>query len=154
MRGLIPAHAGKTEDAPMLTSCARAHPRSRGENQHVEPYLPSTWGSSPLTRGKLLWRDYRRHVRGLIPAHAGKTAISCSMLGSMWAHPRSRGENSLDTQGNRAALGSSPLTRGKRRRTRSSESLSGLIPAHAGKTMPARTPLAKIPAHPRSRGEN
>ena len=50
--------------------------------------------------------------------------------------------------------GSSPLTRGKRfGRVRSSRP-SGLIPAHAGKTRPARNPRARAWAHPRSRGEN
>ena len=30
---LIPAHAGKTRDVSTSTTCAPAHPRSRGENQ-------------------------------------------------------------------------------------------------------------------------
>ena len=31
-RGLIPAHAGKTDVVAQMTSTMRAHPRSRGEN--------------------------------------------------------------------------------------------------------------------------
>ena len=50
--------------------------------------------------------------------------------------------------------GSSPLTRGKRRVHRQAEALHRLIPAHAGKTMRARSPAARFRAHPRSRGEN
>ena len=71
--------------------------------------------------------------------------------------------------------GSSPLTRGKRRRTRSRRSSpvahprsrgennqrmraapapSWLIPAHAGKTRGVRPPPRGRSAHPRSRGEN
>ena len=50
--------------------------------------------------------------------------------------------------------GSSPLTRGKREQRLARRVLSGLIPAHAGKTVRARTPAARFRAHPRSRGEN
>ena len=52
-RGLIPAHAGKTDRTP-------AH-RCRDH------------GSSPLTRGKREHEERRTAKRGLIPAHAGKT---------------------------------------------------------------------------------
>ena len=52
------------------------------------------------------------------------------------------------------ASGSSPLTRGKRA-GRFDRSVNGrLIPAHAGKTGPSRTPVRLSGAHPRSRGEN
>ena len=52
------------------------------------------------------------------------------------------------------AIGSSPLTRGKLDVGRQSVIVSGLIPAHAGKTCRdlSRTSIRR--AHPRSRGEN
>ena len=50
--------------------------------------------------------------------------------------------------------GSSPLTRGKRRRYDAGDRSSGLIPAHAWKTTPRNCPAWPGPAHPRSRGEN
>ena len=50
--------------------------------------------------------------------------------------------------------GSSPLTRGKHGRLVASHGLSGLIPAHAGKTGRGRGPRGGGRAHPRSRGEN
>ena len=53
-----------------------------------------------------------------------------------------------------AALGSSPLTRGKRPDAREDAGYQGLIPAHAGKTSPARRASSVTRAHPRSRGEN
>ena len=91
---------------------------------------------------------------GLIPAHAGKTTLPGSRAGRRRAHPRSRGENvsmaPLGSQG----WGSSPLTRGKRRDHCLSTDDPGLIPAHAGKTPPRRTPSSLTGAHPRSRGEN
>ena len=73
--GLIPAHAGKT---PRLdpTSCSRrAHPRSRGENEVVHEVHPRVQGSSPLTRGKPRRAVPHHQPDGLIPAHAGKTAV-------------------------------------------------------------------------------
>ena len=71
--GLIPAHAGKTRSSAGAESGQGAHPRSRGENPLWEFDSFQARGSSPLTRGKLLRRDYRRVLHGLIPAHAGKT---------------------------------------------------------------------------------
>ena len=50
------------------------------------------------------------------------------------AHPRSRGENRLIHWPPRTLVGSSPLTRGKRRSHSSPVLVAGLIPAHAGKT--------------------
>ena len=50
--GLIPAHAGKTLAGAGLALGFTAHPRSRGENSRTTAIAASTWGSSPLTRGK------------------------------------------------------------------------------------------------------
>ena len=91
--GLIPAHAGKTDQAENHNSQHGAHPRSRGENWCPEDVDDSGLGSSPLTRGKP-WRIFRLVRRaGLIPAHAGKTSISPRASTHRSAHPRSRGEN-------------------------------------------------------------
>ncbi len=51
-------------------------------------------------------------------------------------------------------LGSSPLTRGKRRYPAAAGLDDRLIPAHAGKTRRAGTTANPSGAHPRSRGEN
>ena len=72
--GLIPAHAGKTQISTPNGPLRGAHPRSRGEN-HFEYARPETVkGSSPLTRGKHVPLNKRPFLRGLIPAHAGKTS--------------------------------------------------------------------------------
>ena len=52
-RGLIPAHAGKTNGPAPPPGRGRAHPRSRGENNHSRMDSTARPGSSPLTRGKL-----------------------------------------------------------------------------------------------------
>ena len=72
--GLIPAHAGKTFAAHAFNTVGRAHPRSRGENDTRGSLVLLSWGSSPLTRGKLRRRCRGVAVGGLIPAHAGKTS--------------------------------------------------------------------------------
>ena len=173
-RGLIPAHAGKTEHVGALSGLLGAHPRSRGEN------------TSPPQR--------ERVCDGLNPTHAGKTAAHERNKQLVWAHPHSRGENFASvlmlrstvgasplTQGKRhdpdhhsastvlprsqgenkqllvaaaSQRGSSPLTRGKRDRLRELRLELGLIPAYAGKT--TRAPHSPSPrrAHPHSRGEN
>ena len=70
------------------------------------------------------------------------------------AHPRSRGENCDVVRAVFCWLGSSPLTRGKQGADMNFDNLTGLIPAHAGKTPMARQPEMVRRAHPRSRGEN
>ena len=70
-------------------------------------------GSSPLTRGKLHTARDERRLEGLIPAHAGKTPSRSPRLSLAGAHPRSRGENQIDSKAGNRLPGSSPLTRGK-----------------------------------------
>ena len=92
---LIPAHAGKTRCGSVLAGWCGAHPRSRGENSRWSSLRRARYGSSPLTRGKLGVGDVGDGGHGLIPAHAGKTRRASCRLATHWAHPRSRGENSV-----------------------------------------------------------
>ena len=153
-RGLIPAHAGKTGARPRRRLGSPAHPRSRGENGECARQGPASLGSSPLTRGKLLREDYVPTKRRLIPAHAGKTGTMPGAGPSLWAHPRSRGENLYCGKRGFDGRGSSPLTRGKPVPALADSGAGGLIPAHAGKTAARQRPLSAQGAHPRSRGEN
>ena len=111
---LIPAHAGKTAEGQRPVHERAAHPRSRGENRRRRR------PADPPHR--------------LIPAHAGKTPPRCPGRHKRWAHPRSRGENRHGTHADGLSLGSSPLTRGKPAHFAFLSCLTGLIPAHAGKT--------------------
>ena len=151
---LIPAHAGKTGSQGRGRSSGSAHPRSRGENTADDALTAQPAGSSPLTRGKLPSRQPFQFSLGLIPAHAGKTTRRYPDRCGNAAHPRSRGENLADlmhqvphlgssplTRGKhpgvdkeRGDIGSSPLTRGKQNEVTEAMEMSGLIPAHAGKT--------------------
>ena len=111
-------------------------------------------GSSPLTRGKQASRVSDQQSNRLIPAHAGKTPRKRGLSTSRAAHPRSRGENRGFPIPQERGGGSSPLTRGKRRRPHERRGSRGLIPAHAGKTSSSCLAGGLRPAHPRSRGEN
>ena len=152
--GLIPAHAGKTALAASPSGSWRAHPRSRGENGHRLPRPRVLPGSSPLTRGKLKQGLQHGAPKGLIPAHAGKTRVVSVVVPGLGAHPRSRGENAALSTSCTSVVGSSPLTRGKRRTRLEARGCRGLIPAHAGKTRASPQPASQRRAHPRSRGEN
>ena len=151
---LIPAHAGKTVKRPDSSPARPAHPRSRGENGGLLSHFSGERGSSPLTRGKpgvLPGRDRRGR---LIPAHAEKTSFRSVTATPTAAHPRSRGENTVRTSRTETFKGSSPLTRGKLVEAKGQGHRFRLIPAHAGKTLPAPQQLPAASAHPRSRGEN
>ena len=154
LQGLIPAHAGKTGTASLPSSRPRAHPRSRGENVGAVAVGDVVAGSSPLTRGKLFRPPGKRYPGRLIPAHAGKTAATAGPNHHARAHPRSRGENLAPMGSLGGSGGSSPLTRGKPAPRSSPLGLSGLIPAHAGKTAREYEEWLGDGAHPRSRGEN
>ena len=151
---LIPAHAGKTYCQDCRALILPAHPRSRGENLVSAVQVGNAGGSSPLTRGKRAGHGRGPGPEGLIPAHAGKTGCRLARGIGARAHPRSRGENDGQAAHHCVRAGSSPLTRGKRDVGQHVTFLSGLIPAHAGKTWtwPGRNP--RPTAHPRSRGEN
>ena len=131
---LIPAHAGKTRIGCVSHFGFSAHPRSRGENLDENGKPRKKRGSSPLTRGKRLAHVQRYADNRLIPAHAGKTMRRQRRRGKSRAHPRSRGENVVPKIKAAAAVGSSPLTRGKLWDSLATPSDQRLIPAHAGKT--------------------
>ena len=133
---LIPAHAGKTWREDTTRSISWAHPRSRGENPPRPQILRPPAGSSPLTRGKRRPMSMTAQNVRLIPAHAGKTWNTLIIRSTMGAHPRSRGENRPMIAMCAVLLGSSPLTRGKQLQARNRVCVVGLIPAHAGKTLP------------------
>ena len=69
----IPACAGKTSTASILTQGLPEHPRVRGENCEGRVSLSVYIGTSPRAQGKqktvLAWCYFRRNI----PACAGKT---------------------------------------------------------------------------------
>ena len=152
--GIIPAHAGKTRRGALSALCLPDHPRSRGENVTTVIASPGSPGSSPLTRGKQCEAPGLHEDAGIIPAHAGKTSPTCNATPTTWAHPHSRGENTISSTEPITLGGSSPLTRGKPHRDRVLGHEGGLIPTHTRKTSCPDSSPSPTRAHPRSRGEN
>ena len=110
----IPAHAGKT---PRTISCViwvTEHPRARGENALFHARNAFALGTSPRTRGKLIF----------LPV----------WLCSGSEHPRARGENQSTVRNPTTQRGTSPRTRGKLEVGPARCCPDRNIPAHAGKT--------------------
>ena len=129
-RRIIPAYAGSTGDAFMLTT--------------------SGWGSSPHTRGARLHRQDERVARGIIPAYAGSTESDVSGAVEVEDHPRIRGEHAWSPATVSSAFGSSPHTRGALRgddapqervgdhpRIRGEHGPSGTLRCHCRRIIPA-----------------
>ena len=153
-RRLIPAHAGKTSFFLTDTPRPTAHPRACGENLvHFVERVHSP-GSSPRMRGKPTKGTSRFFFIGLIPAHAGKTAVEAGNPRVTRAHPRACGENGLLCGGLSDGPGSSPRMRGKQDLRIHATPCIGLIPAHAGKTPFHGNGRGSVGAHPRACGEN
>ncbi len=151
---LIPVGAGKTLFLQRPSHDGWAHPRWCGENQ-CGPSIPRMGkGSSPLVRGKPQTEAPAASKKRLIPVGAGKTLFLQRPSHDGWAHPRWCGENWNLTEKKDRGVGSSPLVRGKHFGKPFSCGNDGLIPAGAGKTLPASMHSAGTRAHPRWCGEN
>ena len=115
--GLIPAYAGKTQEASIRVAPLGAHPRVCGENGIVVASFGRVTGSSPRMRGKRSGAWEAAKNVGLIPAYAGKTLWVGGAVNFVGAHPRVCGENLRDDLDALGAKGSSPRMRGKRPRS-------------------------------------
>ena len=133
---------------------AADHPRIRGEHTDKTEALGLSQGSSPHTRGA-----HRRTVRQrprirIIPAYAGSTRCAASLTKGPKDHPRIRGEHRRILPRAHPGHGSSPHTRGARRRPRVYPISSRIIPAYAGSTQIHLNSTGDIRDHPRIRGEH
>ena len=117
-------------------------------------YQLAAAGSSPRVRGKRAGDGAQPHVRGLIPARAGKTSASRTMRRRGAAHPRACGENTTSAAPSALPRGSSPRVRGKPGAEQLHQGVGGLIPACAGKTELGPRGSVSREAHPRVCGEN
>ena len=152
-RGIIPALAGNTEASTSALVPVWDHPRSRGEYELAGGGVYLVPGSSPLSRGILDRDDIRTAVARIIPALAGNTLAWLSVSFVRSDHPRSRGEYFDDFDTILFDEGSSPLSRGIRRRSVVHLRGSRIIPALAGNTTHRTSDHSIPPDHPRSRGE-
>ena len=152
--GLIPARAGKTSAALILSRRRAAHPRAGGENPATTGLTIGFTGSSPRGRGKQTKEYLELSNQGLIPARAGKTSRLTDRAATWAAHPRAGGENEGTCPFALRHLGSSPRGRGKPFLFTIKLTVAGLIPARAGKTTSLSASPTTRRAHPRAGGEN
>ena len=135
VHGLIPAYAGSTTPPQDSPQNKRAHPRLRGEHCGRRLRRARMIGSSPLTRGARFLSGGGAVVGRLIPAYAGSTRRRMPVDRLSTAHPRLRGEHTMDRFSGFSAPGSSPLTRGAQSGERIVLRAARLIPAYAGSTL-------------------
>ena len=151
---IIPAYAGSTIRAVAPGTVGQDHPRIRGEHVLLQGDRGAGGGSSPHTRGAR-FRPSRAHrsVR-IIPAYAGSTISDTTRRAISRDHPRIRGEHLNSGAAHRVAQGSSPHTRGARRRPSWRRRRTGIIPAYAGSTEIQEGLVGVLGDHPRIRGEH
>ncbi len=111
-------------------------------------------GSSPPTRGTRTGGRLRPGESRFIPAHAGNTKAFLFRGINHSVHPRPRGEHASTATRYSLSSGSSPPTRGTRRRAVARTAGSRFIPAHAGNTVKKTLAVNIPPVHPRPRGEH
>ena len=111
-------------------------------------------GSSPLARGAHTESAGGRLCLRLIPTHAGNIGTPQLRNGGRSAHPRSRGEHSVNDKTVIDWKGSSPLTRGTRFADVADDGQFGLIPVRAGNISSPSQPSRLAAAHPCSRGDH
>ena len=91
---IIPAYAGSTPGLTRSGALLRDHPRIRGEHLLTAKKLNDTLGSSPHTRGALVFAAVGLRLDRIIPAYAGSTPTGARLRTAPGDHPRIRGEHS------------------------------------------------------------
>ena len=129
-------------------------PRIRGEHEDKRYADWDRAGSSPHTRGARAHRLLKPSGVCIIPAYAGSTTSPAQRLRAETNHPRIRGEHVRAVETRLPLDGSSPHTRGARRRPACASRPRGIIPAYAGSTGTAPSGLGNSGDHPRIRGEH
>ena len=132
--GIIPAHAGNTFPRRAPRPSRRDHPRACGEHVAVARIHVIPSGSSPRMRGTLMAGSIGGLATGIIPAHAGNTAITSCRYTRWRDHPRACGEHGVLKSTDSPLVGSSPRMRGTLGQDQLLRIVHGIIPAHAGNT--------------------
>ena len=173
-RRIIPAYAGSTATCFLRSPNSADHPRIRGEHRCFDACGIQGPGSSPHTRGAQVVAEPRPQEQGIIPAYAGSTVHLLFAFPEFWDHPRIRGEHCPLVAGPLAPMriipayagstfdlvgggaddgGSSPHTRGARRRILWRRPRGRIIPAYAGSTSHAICRAdAAVGSSPHTRG--
>ena len=150
--GIIPAHAGLTSNRHRPACWIWDHPRACGAHFSLACTRHRMVGSSPRMRGSPSRGCTREQFSGIIPAHAGLTVTATRLHASMRDHPRACGAHRRRSRSRMVPSGSSPRMRGSPRSSLTSPRSVGIIPAHAGLTLPKFLELLLSGDHPRACG--
>ena len=104
-------------------------------------------------RGKAVNTNIIASEIGITPAHAGKSVVLLRRRHFNQDHPRTCGEKINSTLQDNVKQGSPPHMRGKVVLPLWLPLLTGITPAHAGKSRPKATQDAAGRDHPRTCGE-
>ncbi len=108
----IPAGAGNTSRKKARLPRMPVYPRWRGEHKLIYPPLIPHCGLSPLARGTRLKVNELTKDERFIPAGAGNTASTTSVISTRPVYPRWRGEHPDAGTEETGYPGLSPLARG------------------------------------------
>ena len=132
--GITPAHAGKSQIRRFPAPSLRDHPRACGEKWGGVLKEAARKGSPPRMRGKVSQLYLAPLVRGITPAHAGKSVSVIWLVSQPQDHPRACGEKAVRTVLTLDRMGSPPRMRGKAGFKVAFQFINGITPAHAGKS--------------------
>ena len=153
-RRIIPAHAGQTLSSSLPPVAHTDHPRACGANKDIGALRIGQLGSSPRMRGKPAAGDAHLLEGRIIPAHAGQTVDTNTVLSMPSDHPRACGGNIAEEAHPLLDSGSSPRMRGKRGCYSATTLHTRIIPAHAGQTIADGLMTTFHSDHPRACGAN
>ena len=152
--GIIPALAGNTRTSGGPRRPSRDHPRACGEHPGDVLDASRGMGSSPRLRGTPTALSLAPCRGGIIPALAGNTRMSATVVTSSWDHPRACGEHPATGATRSMARGSSPRLRGTLTSPTKRTGGRGIIPALAGNTPRSVRRTRWRGDHPRACGEH
>ena len=151
---IIPAYAGSTGGYWLVRVNRGDHPRVCGEHLGNKVGSDGLEGSSPRMRGARPVGWSRLRSRGIIPAYAGSTRSSLTLLVVQKDHPRVCGEHRRCPWSRWMAAGSSPRMRGAPDKYEEVSDFYRIIPAYAGSTYKWPRIRGLYGDHPRVCGEH
>ena len=119
----------------------------------MPPSSLASVGSSPRVRGEVPGRDAVDGGDGIIPAGAGRRALTKRVNPNAWDHPRGCGEKYSNPYTRQPMAGSSPRVRGEELLGEACTHLLGIIPAGAGRSNINCFAFDAFWDHPRGCGE-
>ena len=132
----IPAHAGETPRAGVLSPAKKVDPRACGGDPASTSGRLVSAGRSPRMRGRPRINQREARVGRSIPAHAGETPPAAAQGLRQGVDPRACGVDSSAWFARVCGAGRSPRMRGRRLPPHGDRPPLGSIPAHAGETSP------------------